>query len=370
MNRIKLPEQKLWDATILAALDAEPEPLKQTYRIDTRHGKIKIKEKIPRYAFEEGLPPEECPSFEEVAGLVVPWAMPTVFEEITYQYFRKHLVMTEGLVDALKIIYAVVLSTYYRDDVPLWMDVVAPPSAGKTMLLSCVKDVSCVLFKSRITPAAFVSGDRSVKKDPSILGKLNNCCLVWKDFTEFLSMHFEDKERIYAAMRGAYDGHSHTDFGNGVVRDYPDIYFTMLTGVTPNIYLDSSVSLGERRLKFKLPRTAAEDEKQKIRRIISKQQESSEVSAKLKAVSTWFIKLTHERTRHCFQAERWRGRASGVPSQFQKVNNYGMFRFDNHFVLTAAFTASLLSLLTGLHLSSSAISLFHPEIQKNLEYSP
>lgn len=302
---VKWPEQTLWDKTVVAAIDEEPKLHKAPRTITKRNEKV-ISKVIHLEPEEE--PTDEVITFKELLA-VYDNALPmykdvlnldehisiysrSFFDCHIITPFQKHLVMTPGLATALKLIYAVVLSTKFRDDTPLWLDIVGSPSTGKTMLLSCVKDCSTVLFKSRITPASFVSGAKNVKSDPSILGKLNDHCLVWKDFTEILAMRSEDRERIYAAMRGAYDGHSHTDFGNGVIRDYKDIYYTMLTGVTNRIYLDTSVSLGERRLKYKLPRISTQEEQQKIQTIIDSQENFAEACKELKETSRCFIVQT------------------------------------------------------------------------------
>jgi len=203
--------------------------------------------------------------------------------------FEKELLMTPDLIDCLKIIFATVLSAEIRDDTPLWIDIVGSPGSAKTRMLSCVQHEEKVNYFSRITPATLVSGVRT-KTDPSIMPLLTGKCLVWKDFTEILALHADDREKMYACLRGAYDGTVHVKFANGVERTYRDVYFSMLTGVTNNIYLDTSVSLGERRLKYKLPPTDIETEKDKIRKAMMQTPDSQE----LQEASEDFLKFLRE----------------------------------------------------------------------------
>lgn len=203
--------------------------------------------------------------------------------------FEKWLEMTPAFVDALKLSLAVVLSAKVKDDVPLWLDLVGVSGAGKTKLLTSLAEIDCVVLKSRITPAALVSGDGRLKKDPSLLPKLRGKCLIWKDFTEVLNMKQDEKSKIYDILRGAYDGILSADFGTGVFRNYKDIYFSMIAGVTNAAYLDDTAALGERRIKYKLPKTELHTQKTKMRKALSTSEFSEEGVIELQAACVKFM---------------------------------------------------------------------------------
>jgi len=159
--------------------------------------------------------------------------------------YRKFLKMTPDLEDALRVIYAVVLSTNIPDD-PLWVHIVAPPGAAKTALLTSISACLTCHFMSTMTPHALVSGFvQGGGHDPSILPTLDGKTLVLKDFTEILSMPRISKEEIYGTLRGAYDGEVEKPFGNGITRRYR-AHFNVVTGVTPAIYAERNSVVGER----------------------------------------------------------------------------------------------------------------------------
>jgi hypothetical protein len=156
--------------------------------------------------------------------------------------------MNQSMVDGLKILFATVLSADLYGD-PLWIYIVSPPGGGKTALLGSLQKSKRVVYQSSITPHSLVSGC-NFGEDPSLLPQLRNRAFVWKDFTEILSMHPNKKEELYGVLRGAYDGSVKKDFGNGVRREYHDVYFSMLAGVTPAIHGERQAALGERFLKY------------------------------------------------------------------------------------------------------------------------
>lgn len=172
---------------------------------------------------------------------------PPTFEE-TLKVFEKWADMNQDLIDALKVLYAVVLSEKLKGD-PLWLYLVGPAGCGKTMLLLTLQESGRCVFRSSITAHTLVSGFQR-NYDPSLLPKLSKKCCVWKDFTEVLEK--KDKDEIYSTLRGAYDGSVIATFGNGVERIYKNLHFSMLAGTTPAVHKDRKAMLGERFLKFEL----------------------------------------------------------------------------------------------------------------------
>lgn len=171
--------------------------------------------------------------------------------EQTLTVFKRHANMKPDLVDGLRVMFAVAFSASERRE-PLWMYIVGPSGCGKTMLLEAFdnNDEYCK-YVSTISTHGLVSGFKA-KKDPSLLPQLRDKCLIWKDFTELLTKKAYDKPEIYSTLRGAYDGQVYKIFGNGVIRDYKDLYFSMLAGVTPAIHGDSQAMMGERFMKFEM----------------------------------------------------------------------------------------------------------------------
>lgn len=172
---------------------------------------------------------------------------PPTFEE-TLEVFEKWADMKPDLVDALKIMFAVVLSVKVPGD-PLWIYIVGPAGSGKTMLLISLSESSRCIFQSAITAHTLVSGFQR-NYDPSLLPKLNKKCCVWKDFTEVLER--KDKDEIYSRLRGAFDGSVIATFGNGVVRNYKNLHFSMLAGTTPAVHGDRKAMLDGRFLQFEI----------------------------------------------------------------------------------------------------------------------
>jgi len=165
--------------------------------------------------------------------------------------FKKWLYMDAEMELSLKIILAVALSTKEAGD-PLWMYIIGPTGCGKTTLLNSLTSPTRI-FVDNISEHTVVSGLR-MNPDPSLLSKLNgdNKCCIWKDFTQVIQMREDVKSRIFSDLRAAYDGEVHRRFGNGVKRDYDNLHFGMLLGVTPAIHGIKKAMFGERCLKLQM----------------------------------------------------------------------------------------------------------------------
>jgi Toprim-like/CHC2 zinc finger/IclR helix-turn-helix domain len=219
---------------------------------------------------EPELSPDEIPSFEEVITV-----------------FKKYLEMNQDMVDALRVMLATVLSSILESD-PLWVFIVSPPGGGKTALLSSMKTSPKAVYQSSITPHSLVSGFNSVE-DPSLLPQLRRKCLIWKDFTEIMGLHPNAKEEVYSILRGAFDGDVRKTFGNGAVREYKDLYFSMLAGVTLAIYGDRQAALGERFLKFKMLTSHTHDPSKQIRAAILNVDKNNKMQDELQSITNDFL---------------------------------------------------------------------------------
>jgi len=165
--------------------------------------------------------------------------------------FRKTIYCDEHTETALSLVCAVVLSAYYKTE-PLWLFLVAPPGGGKTLLLRCLDGLEHVVYVSTITPHLLVSGYGTQADDPSLLPLLGGKCLVLKDYTEVLSMPWTVQEELFGVLRGCYDGHVYRRYGNGIVREYKDCWFSLLAGTTQAIETTRRASLGERFLRYNM----------------------------------------------------------------------------------------------------------------------
>lgn len=150
------------------------------------------------------------------------------------------------------------------ETVPIWVFLVAPPASGKTQIIQGLKylgqpyDDVCYAM-SAITPHSLISGMETKRGDPSVFAKLNGTkrALIIKDFTTVTSMPESEKMEVNAAFRDSYDGYTSKSFGNGVVREYNSLKFSVLAGVTDDIYNESVIfnALGERFAKLNVGRS-------------------------------------------------------------------------------------------------------------------
>ena len=155
--------------------------------------------------------------------------------------------------DAIELCFLSVLSNIFSTR-PLWYFLVAPSSAGKTEIINgfkylCPPFDNLAHFTSNLTAHSLISGMKS-SKDPSLFALFENSpkTLFIKDFTTILSAPDNEKAEIFGQLRDAHDGYSSKDFGNGVERRYRNLNFSILAGVTYQIYdeAESFAALGER----------------------------------------------------------------------------------------------------------------------------
>lgn len=187
---------------------------------------------------------------EEVAKLVGPGMPPA---EVLRAY-RRWLYLPNP--EVLDILYGVVFANRLDGD-PIWLFLVAPPGGTKTELIMSLADAPLIRTISTITPRTLVSGAAVGPNapDPSLLPQLHGRILSIKDFTTILSMPQQSRDEIFGTLREAYDGRFEKSWGTGLSRRY-DVHFGILAGVTPIIekFANSSSVLGERFLKYRLPR--------------------------------------------------------------------------------------------------------------------
>jgi hypothetical protein len=179
---------------------------------------------------------------------------PCSFTELV-DVFKKWVKLDRDFVDALAISLAVPLSNSLPGE-PLWFYIIGVPGGGKTLILGSLSQSPMCSFHSTFTAKSLVSGYNR-DPDPSLLPQLNGLTAVFKDGTELLAMHPDERREAYSTLRGAYDGRVDKPFGNGVMRKYTDLHFNMLIGVTPAIRGDSQATMGERFLSIEMKENLA-----------------------------------------------------------------------------------------------------------------
>lgn len=167
--------------------------------------------------------------------------------------FRKNLHFSKRSEEVLAIIFAVVFSIRLPGD-PLWVFLVGPPGSGKTLFITTFMEAldRCV-FVSKLTSTALVSGFKTPDgEDPSLLGRLRDKCLLIKDYTAVMAMPAAIQEELYGILRDSYDGFVSVPYGNGQNREFKDLHYSFVAGVTDSIHAHNRAALGERFLKVEL----------------------------------------------------------------------------------------------------------------------
>lgn len=147
--------------------------------------------------------------------------------------------------------------TLHLSGSPLWMFIVAPPSGSKSETIMPASAWWRCHALSNMTSKSLVSGFVGPGgSDPSLLAALDGqrSAIAIKDLTPLLQGRSEERDEVFGILRDAYDGAVSKVFGNGLRRDYKDLHFTMLAGVTPAIDQMTYAAFGERFLKFRADR--------------------------------------------------------------------------------------------------------------------
>lgn len=184
-------------------------------------------------------------------------------ENITYKElirkFDSYAELNNNLLRAIDMSLAVAISVNLPGKCNPWGFLEGPPGCGKSMILETFEASRRIIWESTVTSKALVSGFNLGRNtlDPSILARVNNCCLVLKDFTEVLSLPQAERDAVFGILRGAFDGRVKRPFGTGVRQYICD--FSLLAGVTSEIKAHSTASLGERFLRYKIDKQNDEE---------------------------------------------------------------------------------------------------------------
>lgn len=207
------------------------------------------------------------------------------FEE-TVAVYSKHLEMTPHHVMALQYCYSIYLATQWDDD-PLWGFLCGVPGSGKTELLVSMDGCPEALYFSSLQSKGLVSGFLR-DPDPSLIPKMIGRCSIFKDFTELLKGNEEARNETFDVLRGWYDGHVKRSFGNGVEREYIG-RGNCIGGVTNIIHSQNDATLGERFIKFQLPKPKAKLTREITMRAILNTAQEEKKNADLRAAALAFL---------------------------------------------------------------------------------
>src|SRR5215471_448662 len=119
---------------------------------------------------------------------------------------------------------------------PCWLMVIGPPSGSKTELVSLTEYIPGTYALSELTSKTFASGMKVEpgEENPSLLSRLKDEVLLFKDFTTVLEMHREERQAILAQLREIYDGRFDKPWGTGKELHWHG-RLGFIAGVTPII---------------------------------------------------------------------------------------------------------------------------------------
>lgn len=121
---------------------------------------------------------------------------------------------------ALRLAIATVIGNQMDMD-PVWLMLVAPPSGGKTEIISSLDEIriggnKTIMPISDMTKNAFVSGMKKTGKETSLLHSMPfGGIFTFKDFTSLLSKNKDDQMEIFGQLREIYDGSYDKHVGTG-----------------------------------------------------------------------------------------------------------------------------------------------------------
>lgn len=136
---------------------------------------------------------------------------------------------------------------------PVWVFIVSPSSGGKTEFITALSKIEGIYPLSALTPHTFISGQKKQGKETSLLNRLQNGILTFKDFTSILSAQRDARDEIMGQLREIYDGEYRKEFGTGETHSWVG-KISMIAGVTTTIYTarEMYAAMGERFVMYQL----------------------------------------------------------------------------------------------------------------------
>lgn len=123
-------------------------------------------------------------------------------EDLEAEVDKVLLLKDRGVV---KMICATIIANRLDLD-PVWLLLVAASSGGKSELIHAITGFEWVFNISDLTVNTFASGQKKTGKETSLLLKMSNGVMAFKDFTSILSKEKEARKAIMGQLREIYDG--------------------------------------------------------------------------------------------------------------------------------------------------------------------
>lgn len=164
----------------------------------------------------------------------------------------------------VRVMCAVVVANKLSLD-PVWLFVVGPPSGGKTEMVTAVEGLDFVHPIDTMTVNTFASGQKRAGKETSLLLRINDGIITYKDFTAILDMNKDARKEIMGQLRCIYDGKFNKETGTGDTIKWKG-KLGMIAAVTSIIHqrADEFKSMGERFVQYAIKQP---DRKEMARRI-------------------------------------------------------------------------------------------------------
>ena len=174
---------------------------------------------------------------------------PISFQELEKIVNQWMLVVDQGII---KLLPALIIANKLHGRDPVWLFLIGPSGGGKTEFLSCLFDLQEVWTISLLTAQTFLSGMPG-EGDMSLLPKINNKVLIFKDWTNILSQNKDARNEIMGQLREIYDGQMKKPFGNGKIAEWKG-KIGLIAGTTPAIDIAQQMhtTLGERFIHYRL----------------------------------------------------------------------------------------------------------------------
>lgn len=182
------------------------------------------------------------------------------FHELESMYEKNLFLEDEH--DYIKVIFGAVIAN--RMDIegmhPFWLNIVGPPSSGKSEVLESLESSDEVIPIDLININSLVSGMKKGKntddKEPSLLPKLEGKIMLVKDSSTFKTMNPIERNQIFSQLRKAFDGS--VSKATGITQKMFDAKFGIFMGSTPASDSDMALdaALGQRFIIFRLKSTS------------------------------------------------------------------------------------------------------------------
>jgi hypothetical protein len=164
---------------------------------------------------------------------------------------RKYLYLPDETQLAMAAVLGITSSIVIEGE-PLWAFLIGPPSSGKTTFIDSFGGNNELFDNlSKISAKALVSGWKDeTGQEPSYLAKLRDKTLFVKDFTVTLTDSPDSQREVFGLLTDIFDGYVKIPYGNNEVREFYNLYFNMVAGVTDIVHKHSAASIGERFLRI------------------------------------------------------------------------------------------------------------------------